>query len=140
MPRGAAGPVRDLALLRFRSRDLAAVRRTVARVSAVRIPRHRVDDVVLAVHELAANSIIHGGGSGRLRAWETPAELVFEVSDDGPGAPGPVLSPPPVDAGSGRGLWLAHELCDDLRICRAADHTVVQVHIGRQQPGGATTD
>ena len=26
-------------------------------------------DVVLAVHELAANVVCHGGGKGRLRVW-----------------------------------------------------------------------
>jgi len=44
-------------------------------------------DVVLAVHELAANAIRHGGGAGRLRVWNRAGSLQCQV-DDGDGSPG----------------------------------------------------
>ena len=41
-------------------------------------------DVVLAVHELAANAIAHGAGYGHLRLWHLPGALSCEITDDGP--------------------------------------------------------
>jgi two-component sensor histidine kinase len=43
-------------------------------------------DVVLAVHELAANAIRHGAGAGRLRVWKLVRELCCQV-DDGEAPP-----------------------------------------------------
>ena len=45
-----------------------------------------VGDLVLAVHELAANAIAHGAGYGHLRLWHQPGTLSCEITDDGPGA------------------------------------------------------
>lgn len=65
--------------------------------------------VTLAVSELVGNAVRHGG-SGRLtlRLSMTPRRLRLEVVDSGPGTP--VVRTPPVDAESGRGLWLISEL------------------------------
>ena len=41
----------------------------------------RVRDIVLAVHELAANTIVHDGQAGRLRAWELAGALHCQVDD-----------------------------------------------------------
>jgi anti-sigma regulatory factor (Ser/Thr protein kinase) len=41
----------------------------------------RVADVVLAIHELAANAVIHGSGAGRMRAWNLGGALHFQVDD-----------------------------------------------------------
>jgi anti-sigma regulatory factor (Ser/Thr protein kinase) len=52
-------------------------------------------DVVLAVHELAANAVRHGGGTGRLRMLVSAGRLRCQVSDDGPaddGQPGSLTS------------------------------------------------
>ena len=43
-------------------------------------------DVVLALHELAANAIAHGAGYGHLRLWRLPGALSCEITDDGPPA------------------------------------------------------
>jgi anti-sigma regulatory factor (Ser/Thr protein kinase) len=59
----------------------------------------RLADLVLAVHELAANAIRHGAGQGRLRIWNTGTELRCEVADDGI-APAPS---PGSDAAAGSG-------------------------------------
>ena len=44
----------------------------------------RAIDVMLAVHELAANAVRHGPGHGRLRIHVTASTLHCEVSDPGP--------------------------------------------------------
>jgi len=41
----------------------------------------RAGDVVLAVHELAANVVCHGGGKGRLRVWHLAGALYCQVDD-----------------------------------------------------------
>jgi anti-sigma regulatory factor (Ser/Thr protein kinase) len=51
------------------------------------MPEGRALDVMLAVHELAANAVEHGGGTGRLRMSVTNRELICQVSDPGPPAP-----------------------------------------------------
>ena len=43
----------------------------------------RVGEVVLAVHELAANAIAHGAGHGRLRMWDLGGTLSCEIVDGG---------------------------------------------------------
>jgi anti-sigma regulatory factor (Ser/Thr protein kinase) len=78
----------------------------------------RAGEVVLAVHELAANAIAHGAGHGRLRVWDLSGALICEVVDGGPadtdapdGAP-EVTDPWP--ATDGHGLWLVRQVADQL--------------------------
>jgi two-component sensor histidine kinase len=44
----------------------------------------RVADVTLALHELAANAVRHGGGRGRLRLQVIDSELFCQLTDPGP--------------------------------------------------------
>jgi anti-sigma regulatory factor (Ser/Thr protein kinase) len=88
----------------------AAVSRRAARAG---LPVRRREDLVLAVNELATNSIRHGGGAGTLLVWETAAALVCEVTDAGrlehPLAGRELPTPGQI----GRyGLWLVNQLCD----------------------------
>jgi two-component sensor histidine kinase len=43
----------------------------------------RAADVMLAVHELAANAVRHGAGSGRARLWAGHGMLTCRVEDAG---------------------------------------------------------
>ena len=99
-------------------RTLREARALVARrATEAGLPGWRVQDAVRAVHELAANSVRHGGGHGVLRIWRTPDALVCEVRDRGH-----ITDPlagrrrPPADATGGRGLWVATQLADLLQI------------------------
>jgi serine/threonine-protein kinase RsbW len=70
---------------------------------------------VVAVNEITTNAVRHGGGSGRIELWRSGDELHCRVTDRGTGIPAAVLrdrSRPPMDALSGRGLWLARQGCD----------------------------
>jgi anti-sigma regulatory factor (Ser/Thr protein kinase) len=83
----------------------------------------RVEDVVLALHELAANVVRHGGGTGRLRAWSLPGMLRFQV-DDGRQPPLDATCAPNGRSADGRastavlpfipghGLWVVERICD----------------------------
>ena len=68
----------------FDGDSLYAVRATVAaHASAAGIQEGRVRNVVLAVHELAANAVRHGAGQGRMRLWVTGDGIRCEVTDAG---------------------------------------------------------
>ena len=66
-------------------RDGLAAARAQLQACAVQagLPEDRVVDVVLAVHELAANAVRHGGGEGRLRVWIQAGALHCRVDDGG---------------------------------------------------------
>jgi anti-sigma regulatory factor (Ser/Thr protein kinase) len=118
--------------LTFDAACIESVRRlTERRAWAAGLSADRVLDVTLAVHELATNSVRHGGGGGRLRVWSEPDEVVFEVADRGlvrdPLAGRRVPEP---GTEGGRGLWLANQLCDLVQIRSGPDGTVVRILMG----------
>lgn len=91
----------------------------------------RADDVVLATHEICKNSVRFGGG-GTLASWSDGDTLICEVADRGRITEPLVgrLTPPP-SAESGRGLWLANQLCDLVQIRSTDVGTVVRLHAVR---------
>jgi anti-sigma regulatory factor (Ser/Thr protein kinase) len=95
---GRAAPASAQALLldqEFDSGTLYALRAAVqAHAGQAGLPEDRTGEVVLAIHELAANAIAHGAGHGRLRMWERAGALSCEIVDAGPGRAGrPTPSP-----------------------------------------------
>jgi anti-sigma regulatory factor (Ser/Thr protein kinase) len=113
--------------------DLAAVRDAVRSwAAAAGLTGARTEDLVLSVDELAANSIRHGGGRGRLRLWADGDRVVADVADDGV-IRDPLVGrrQPPVDFVGGRGLWIANLLCDLVQIRSSASGTVVRAHLAR---------
>jgi anti-sigma regulatory factor (Ser/Thr protein kinase) len=82
------------------------------------------DDVVIAVHELAANTVRHGAGHGQLRAWLDNETLHCEVSDDG--AP-PAAGTGPWDVVPGHGLWLVRRLAGHVGVRTGPGGTVAAV-------------
>jgi anti-sigma regulatory factor (Ser/Thr protein kinase) len=57
--------------------------------------------------------------------------VTCQVSDDGDGLDDPLISyrPPLPDAIGGRGLWIAHQLCDAFAIGRSDGTTVIRFTI-----------
>jgi anti-sigma regulatory factor (Ser/Thr protein kinase) len=118
VPAGAP-PILDQ---QFDSGTLYALRAAVqAHASRAGMPADRAGDMVLALHELAANAIRHGAGRGRLRIWLAAGTLSCEVLDGGaPGRDGradagdPVKDPWP--ALDGHGLWLVRQVADRLEL------------------------
>jgi anti-sigma regulatory factor (Ser/Thr protein kinase) len=86
-------------------------------------------DLVLAVHEIATNSVRHGGGRGELRVWVDGPRVVCEVRDDGRlGDPSAVSHrPASTDSVGGRGLWIAKQLCDRVHVSSSEAGTVVRL-------------
>lgn len=113
-------PGADNALLemRFDCERLGLVRQVVAqRAKEAGLTDERTSDLVLAVNELAANSVRHGGGRGRLAVWRSGNTLVCEVRDEGR-LRDPLVGrrQPCPEQLSGRGMWLAHQLCDLVQV------------------------
>lgn len=94
------------------------------------VPTLRVWDLQAALHEVAANALRHAGGSAIVRSWVSAGTFTLEVADDGPGIADDLTGylPPPPDVHSGRGLWLARQLCDLLEIATSAGGTTVRLH------------
>ena len=83
-PRAAARAGRETAELRFAHGDLANVREFLASArSAAGIEGRRLADLVLAVDELATNSLRYARGEGTVRTWRENGSLLVEVADDG---------------------------------------------------------
>jgi len=114
----------------FGLRDMAAVRKLVAVCARVAgLSTVRTDDLVLAVHEVASNSIRHGGGSGTLRVWHDGGAVVCEVTDGGRiDAPLVGRQLPDDDSLGGRGLWMANQLCDLVQVRSGAAGTTIRIH------------
>jgi anti-sigma regulatory factor (Ser/Thr protein kinase) len=116
----------------FDEGTLHIVRETVlAHAAAAGMADERAVDVMLAVHELAANAVRHGGGTGRIQMRVTGGELVCRVSDPGPAsrnghAPGakprgqqPADFIAPAQSWPyqpGHGLWLVRQAADHISV------------------------
>jgi len=110
-----AGPITELA---FNGASLRELRRFVAAVGeAAGLSGTRLSDLVLATSEVAANSVLYGGGRGVLAAWHTAERVLCEVRDTGRIEDALAGRRRPSLAGQGAyGLWLANQLCDLVQI------------------------
>jgi anti-sigma regulatory factor (Ser/Thr protein kinase) len=94
----------------FDAAALHALReRVTACLVAAGMPEDRVAYVTLAVHELAANAVRHGAGSGRLLLRAAGGALRCLVSDAGPGTSAWPLQP-------GHGLWIVRSVADQVTV------------------------
>jgi anti-sigma regulatory factor (Ser/Thr protein kinase) len=112
---------------------LAAVRRLVALHAArARLGADRTADMLVAVNEIATNSVRHGGGRGVLRLWHEPGALICEVRDSGR-IDDPLVGRrrPRTGQIGGYGLWLANQLCDLVQIRSLPEGNVVRLHMRR---------
>ncbi|WP_370966342.1 anti-sigma factor RsbA family regulatory protein [Amycolatopsis sp. cg9] len=91
--------------------------------------RPRRDDFALAIAELTTNSVLYGGGTGVLRLWAPPDEVVGEVTDAGT-ITDPLAGriPPPASTPGGRGLLLVNRLADLVRTYWIPGRTTTRVH------------
>ena len=126
-----APPPAGTATLSFGHTPLGDLRKLVSRLgTAAGLSRSKVEDLVLAVNELATNSQRHAGGEGRLRVWEDGGEVVAEVSDRGH-IRDPLVGRhlPPADGEGGRGIWLVNQLCDFVELRSSPAGTIVRLHM-----------
>jgi anti-sigma regulatory factor (Ser/Thr protein kinase) len=110
---------------------LGRLRAFVKRVAmAEGLPVSRIHDLVLATNEVATNTVVHSRSDGTLRIWRDGDVLTCEVSD-----PGHIADPfagrhtPTDSAQSGRGLWMANQLCDLVELRSTPAGTVIRLHV-----------
>jgi anti-sigma regulatory factor (Ser/Thr protein kinase) len=117
--------------MEFTAASLRDVRCLVAREAGrARLSDVRREDLVLAVDELATNSVMHGGGQGTLHVWRADGAIVCEVRDHGHiSDPLVGLRPPTPEQIAGHGLWVVSRLCDRVHICSAPGRTTVRVQM-----------
>lgn len=96
-----------------------------AHAAATGLSRDRVYDVVVAAHELAANSVRHGPGRGRFRMWADARFLYCEVSDGG--LDGDVDGTTPWPTQHGHGLWVVAQVADRFTLDRGPAGTTATV-------------
>ena len=90
----------------------------------------RLADLVLAVDELATNTLRYARGEGSVRTWRENGTLLVEVADDGHIAD-PLAGrdcPPPTELG-GRGLYLVNQLCDLVQLRSSPEGSVIRLHM-----------
>jgi len=87
------------------------------------------EELVLAVHEVATNSVVHGGGGGMCRIWLDGDAIVCEVDDKG-GVRAPLAGreAPRGNGTDGYGLWLANQLCDLVQVRAFIGGGAVRLH------------
>ena len=113
---------------------LSAIRHAVAAcLATVGLSRDRIDDVVIAVGEIAGNAVEHGGGTGDVQVSHDDRFVHCLITDEGPGLP-PELrgyrpDGVPPTAVDGRGLWLAFTLCSDVSLRSSRHGTQVDLII-----------
>ncbi|MER6692021.1 ATP-binding protein, partial [Streptomyces minutiscleroticus] len=76
------------------------------------LPWERCEEFVLAVDEIAANAVLHGGGHGILTMHQHHGTLHCQVADQGPGFTDSAAAPAcsAETAENGRGLWMVQQL------------------------------
>ncbi|MGH3785144.1 MAG: ATP-binding protein [Pseudonocardiaceae bacterium] len=110
--------------------QLTELRQVVgSHVAGAGLPVDRCDDFVLAVTEVASNALEHGVPPAAVCLWITVASVVCQISDNGRFTQPLAGLLPRGNQCRGRGLWMAHQLCDQLY--RWPDPTTIRLHMDR---------
>jgi anti-sigma regulatory factor (Ser/Thr protein kinase) len=93
-------------------------------------------DLVTAVSEVVTNAITHGRPPMSLQAWAGDQRAVVAVSDCGSGPADPfagLVRPERRPGEGGYGLWLAHQMCTDVRFGMEDGRFVVRLIAGEPE-------
>jgi anti-sigma regulatory factor (Ser/Thr protein kinase) len=111
--------------------DLREVRATIAHHAAdAGMSPVRAADLVLAVSEVAANTLVHTPAGGSATVWQAAGDIFCQVQDAGHIAdPLAGRRPPDPERSGGHGLWLVNRLCDLTQIRSSAAGTVIRMQM-----------
>jgi anti-sigma regulatory factor (Ser/Thr protein kinase) len=94
------------------------------------LPESRVADFVIAVGEVAGNTVRHARSPGSMEIWRDGDEIVCEIRDAGVITdPLAGRQPPSPEAGGGHGLWIVHQVCDHVELRSDENGTVIRLHM-----------
>jgi anti-sigma regulatory factor (Ser/Thr protein kinase) len=115
--------------------DLRPLRALVAaRALAAGLAEGGASDLVLAVSELAANTLRHATGSGTLSVWTQSGQILCEVRDSGWIAdPLAGRRRPPEHPTGRQGLWVVNQVCDLVELRSGQAGTTVRLHMNLPQ-------
>jgi anti-sigma regulatory factor (Ser/Thr protein kinase) len=120
--------------------ELRVLAETQARSAG--LPEDRIVDFVIAVSEIAANTVRHARTQGSMDIWSGAGEIICEMRDGGviadPASVGRL--PPAADASGGHGLWLARQICDKVELHSDSDGTIIRLHMSLPAPGRQARD
>jgi anti-sigma regulatory factor (Ser/Thr protein kinase) len=111
--------------------DLRPVRRFVAsRAKRAGLAPPRIPDLVIAVSELAANTLRHTGGGGTVQMWQTGDEIICQVADTGQITdPLARYRPRSDELLGGKGLWVVNQVCDLVQARTGRAGTTTRLHM-----------
>ncbi len=111
--------------------DLASIRVVVQRYAVkAGLSEARAIDLVLAVSEVAANTVRHAKSPGILQIWYDADEIVCQLHDEGM-----ITDPlagqrqPSLEARGGHGLWIVNEVCDQVELRSDETGTTIRLHM-----------
>jgi anti-sigma regulatory factor (Ser/Thr protein kinase) len=121
--------------------DLAAVRAVVSRYAAeAGLSEMRSADLVIAVNEVAANTMQHAHAKGVLDIWQDTDEVICQVTDTGYIAdPLAGSRMPRPGAMTGYGLWMVNRVCDQVDLRSDETGTTIRMHMNLTDPHVART-
>jgi anti-sigma regulatory factor (Ser/Thr protein kinase) len=124
------GPPPDAEVVEYHS-DLRPVRAMVtAAGKRAGLAAAQVTDLMIAVSEVAANTLRHTAAGGVALAWRADGEVLCQVTDTGYIAdPLAGLHRPPPGEPGGQGLWLVNQVCDLVEVRSTAAGTSVRMHM-----------
>ena len=118
--------------------NLGSVRSFIAsRAARAGLASSRISDLVIAVSELAANTVRHTDSDGTVHIWHTRQEVICQVADRGQ-----ITDPLAWHRArservlGGKGLWLVNQLCDLVQARTSQAGTVARLHMRLSEPEG----
>jgi anti-sigma regulatory factor (Ser/Thr protein kinase) len=96
---------------------------------------------VLAVNEITTNAVLHAGGRGRVVLRSSGHSIWCTITDSGPGIPARYRHPPAIPEAfetGGRGIWLAHRLCDEVTMATGPIGTTIGLRMSLPGSAGAS--
>jgi anti-sigma regulatory factor (Ser/Thr protein kinase) len=123
-------PPSRAAMIRYAT-SLRAIRDLVARHAAqAGLTAARTADLVLAVSEIAANTLRYTRAGGTLHVWRTRDSLICQLHDQGR-----ITDPlagrrrPALDVLGGQGLWVVNQVCDLVELRSSLAGTTVRLRM-----------
>jgi anti-sigma regulatory factor (Ser/Thr protein kinase) len=118
------------------SGDLRPVRSFVAsRAERAGLAPPRIPDLVIAISELAANTLRHTDGGGTVQMWHTEDQLICQMADTGQ-ITDPLARHRPRSAEllGGNGLWVVNQVCDLVQARTGRAGTTTRLHMRLHPP------
>ena len=111
--------------------DLSAVRALVrSYADKAGLSEERAVDLVIAVSEIAANTVLHARTAGTLDIWHNADQMICQVTDAGYiSDPRAGSRAPQPGATAGYGLWMVRQVCDKVDLRSSEAGTSIRMHM-----------